>query len=259
MEVAKLSFAQELSYRSNTFFMLLRGAIRVLILVSIWKALYQGNNEIGGITLSSMITYMLISVITRSMVATSIADTLASRISSGSIVVDMIKPYQLGLYLFFNQLGMNLYSTLFSTLPVCIIFAWIYGVVPPANFLLLLLSLGSFALGIVLMFLIDYVLGLLTFWLKNGLYIEFVRGALFEIFSGFFIPLWFYPKFLQTMSMHLPFRYVLFEPIALYLGKTPTENAVEIIGIQCLWIAGFFLLAAWVWKAAQRIVTVQGG
>lgn len=73
------------------------------------------------------------------------------------------------------------------------------------------------------------------------------------------IPLWFYPDWLNKISFFLPFRYVTFEPINFFLGKTAIMDAWIPLLTAFLWLAGLSLLDRLVWQAAVKKLAVNGG
>lgn len=256
----RLTFQRQFIYRANAIFNVIGSMLRVLIQISIWVALLGAGGLVDNINLSDMITYTVISLIVRQLISSRVAYTLADKVKSGSICTDLIKPINLKAYLFSEQISSNTFHFLFTGIPVLLLSAFCFGFKLPASISAFVFFIVSLFLAVILMYLIDYVMGLLVFWVKNGDYVRFISGSLFEVFSGAFIPLWFYPGFLVTISKYLPFQLIAFEPISIYLGKTASSTAcMKVILLQILWILLFYLLEKVVWNAAQKIVYVQGG
>lgn len=259
IEVIKKSFQQEYIYRANTYISIFRNAIFLFISVSIWTSLFASKGVVDGVGLKDMIAFLVINLLLRNINRSSASYIIGDKVNSGEIISDLLKPVSFNFFMLSSQIGKNLYSTIFSTLPVCIIAMAFYGFTLPQNPVNLLLFIVTALLGIILMYYIDYVSGLLSFWLKNGLYMDFFTGALFEIFSGSSIPLWFYPEALRNIGYILPFRLVTFEPVSIYLGKTSVSGALNVILTQAVWIVGLVLLERFVWSRATKVVTIHGG
>ncbi len=250
------TFKQQFVYRSDLFFRTLGGILRLYIQVCIWTALLaQGAAEV---TLTEMVTYIVVASLLTGLTHSTISYTLAERVRQGTIALDLIRPVDLRTYLLCTQLSENLFSLLFSSLPVVSVAVLVWGVIWPTlpNLLLFLLSTG---LAVLLMFLIEYAIGLLVFWVKDGVYTDFLIHGLFTIFSGTTIPLWFYPEFLAKIAYRLPFRLITFEPISIYLGRYQWEKSLQVIIWQCFWIVLFFLLAVLIWRKIQKSIFIQGG
>ncbi len=80
-----------------------------------------------------------------------------------------------------------------------------------------------------------------------------------ELFSGSFVPLWFYPDWLYAISACLPFRLIFFEPISIFLGRYAVEDMLQIVLLQLVWLAVLYAAGVWVWSKAQTKVMVHGG
>lgn len=257
LAVLTQTFRQHFAYRVNEILSIIGNLIKVSVQVSIWIALLgTGHSDIS---ISDMVTYTVISVIVTNIIRSEVAYTLASKVKSGSICMDLIKPIDLKTYLFAEQISGNTFRLIFTSLPILIISIIFWEFKVPKNLATFLFFLISVVLALVLMYLIDYSLGILVFWVKNGLYVDLIKESLFEIFSGATIPLWFYPDFMVSISNYLPFRLIAFEPISIYLGKSSNEACLRVILLQLLWIVVFYIIEKFLWKAAQKLVFVQGG
>lgn len=256
---AQKAFRQDYIYRINTLIRIIGAALTILVQISIWQALYRGQTIVNGITITNMMTFVIINMVLSVITRSSIANKLSMRVKTGEIGGDFVRPVSLKYYLMAEEIGSAVYSIVFTSLPVCIISAIIVGFNAPVNILSGILFFVSVILGVVLMYYIHYVLGLLSFWLKNSLYTNFLLSACFMLFGGSTVPLWFYPSFLRVIANMLPFRFVSFEPISIYLGQTGLKGALTILGVQLAWICAFFVLEKFIWNKAQKVVTVQGG
>jgi ABC-type uncharacterized transport system, permease component len=259
IEVIKKSFQQEYIYRANTYISIIRNAVYLFISVSIWTSLFASRGVVDGVGLKDMVAFLVINLLLRNITRSRSSYIIGDKINSGEIITDLLKPISFNFYMFASQIGKNLYSTAFSTLPVCILAMIFYDFTLPDNLNNIILFIITAILGVILMYYIDYVSGLLSFWLKNGLYMDFFTGALFEIFSGATIPLWFYPGGLRSISNVLPFRLITFEPVSIYLGKVTALESLNIICAQLVWVMIFILLERFIWSKATKVVTIHGG
>ena len=130
---------------------------------------------------------------------------------------------------------------------------------PPASLLHGFVFGFTLILGITLQYLFSYVIGLLSFWVKTSSFVTWFMGAFTSLFGGSIIPLWFYPDFLRGIARHLPFRYISFEPVAIYLGQTDTNQFLPTICMQLVWIILIYILGRVLWSRAEKLVIVQGG
>jgi ABC-2 type transport system permease protein len=258
LEILKISYLSEYSYRANVIFSILRNSIVLFISINIWQALYGTKTTVNGIALSEMLNYLVITFFIRELTRSDIADTITAKIRSGAISTDFILPVSFFFNHIFEQMGKNLFNLVFSILPICMI-AYFFFQFKIALSTHLLLFIPSAILATILMLLISYTFSLFAFWFKSALFVRALINALLEIFAGAAVPLWFYPPWFFEVSMFLPFRLIFFSPVSIFLGKLSPAEALEVLGLQAFWIVLFFGLERLVWHRAQKIVTVQGG
>ena len=231
----------------------------LLIQFSIWQALYATQAMVEQVSLPQMLTYCVINQLVRCFMDDYIGTNLGNKIRSGEIGGDFVRPINLKLYLIADQIGNSSYAFCFNFIPIVIITALCGSFTLPASVFHGVAFVVSLVLGILLNYLIGYALGLIAFWVKNGGYISWLMRAMTNLFGGTVIPFWFYPSGLQKIAMLLPFRYITFEPISIYLGQTAGMEILSAIGIQLFWIVAVYLLGRLMWSKAEKRVVVQGG
>lgn len=252
------AFLQGLQYRAQLFLRWLGTATYYLTRVCLWIALLgSGSLGLRNPELLQMITYTMLTEMVGSMRLDRAGFMLGKRVLSGDIAMDLIKPYSLRTYLFCNAFGESCFRLLVQTLPLVLIVAFVFPPVLPASGQALALALLMAVLGLAVVFYIHYLFGLWCFWLKTDFYVDWIMGALATIFGGGLVPLWMYPAWLQTASRFLPFRYMYYEGIAVYLGQA--GNPVQALLVQAAWLLGLILLEKIVWTRAQRRIYVLGG
>ena len=233
--------------------------LEVLIQFNIWQALYAVGGTVEQVGLEAMLTYVVINRLIASFTSGYISSNIGEKVLSGEIVGDFIRPINIKLYLIFDHLGSALYDTAFNFIPVSIVTILFGAFLLPSSLLHGVMFVISLILGIILMYLLNYAIGLLTFWFKTYSYTHWLMRAMTTLFAGTVIPLWFYPDFLKNVAMCLPFRYISFEPIAIYLGQTTARDIVFTIAMQIMWIIVVYFIGLLLWKKAEKRVVIQGG
>ncbi len=79
------------------------------------------------------------------------------------------------------------------------------------------------------------------------------------IFSGSFLPLWFFPDSWAAVASALPFQFLGFIPAAIYMGYIPASELVPTLLAGLAWIGGLIIVVQWLWWRAVRRLVVQGG
>ena len=259
LQFASKAFRQRFAYRANTWLNMLTAILGLFVQLSIWKALYHNRNVVNGISLLDMMTFVIVGMAVSALTYSRVGNTLANKVVDGSIAGDFIRPVSLKYYLMAEEFGGNCYTMVFSFLPVSIAAMLFVPFRGPQSAAAMVLFLVSLALGILLMHYIHYTLGLLAFWFKRSIYVNWFLGAFFTLFGGQQVPLWFFPEPLHNIAMILPVRFVSFEPLSIYLGQRDISEGLYVLGLQAIWILMFWLLERVIWAKAQRVITVQGG
>lgn len=256
LQLAKCIFSQQFQYRESVLFKLIGNFLRVYIQICIWRALllYQDS----GVGFSDMVLYTVASFILGQLSSTSVASELSDKVKSGSIAIDLIRPVSLKWYLFWEQISANLFQLLFAGMPV-VLFVFLIWTPAALGGLHMLLAAVSAALAVMLVFYLQYTIGLLVFWFKDGTYARMLTNGLIDLFSGRVIPLWFYPAFLMGICEFLPFRFMVYEPIAILLGRYELRQTCYTIGMQIFCVLVFTILEKYIWHRVQTQIEVQGG
>lgn len=259
LSLLKLNFIKSFQYRGSMIINFFGAFIALFVEISLWLALFRVNPVVKSTTFNDMINYMALTALLSLFSMAGPGYMLSERISNGSISTDFIRPYNLKLYLLSQSLGNNTFYFLTFTLPVYTVVLLIYGIkfqFTLSSFIIFIISVIN---GSIISFFYSYILGMFPFWLQSTWYIRWVESAFFNLFAGSFVPLWFYPHILNKISYYLPFRYITYEPIAFYLGRTNITSMIGVIKMQILWIVILVTLEAFLWRKAQKRIMVYGG
>jgi len=246
------------TYRTN----ILAGCLTALIMLgaryALWEALFAtGNNQ--GSTLIEMMTYFVIYDILMIWAEAWHSTAIGTDIRSGDIAQKLIKPCSYHLQLVAAAHAKSLAATLTRAIPMLIASLVFIGLLPPVSATALFCFILSIILGLIIYSLVDFIVSYTAFWLTDYWYLSWLMVAIFLLFGGIALPLWFYPDWLSTICNYLPFQFAVFRPVAIYLGRIPLDQIALTIAMQLFWIVVLFVAERIVWRLAQRKLTVQGG
>lgn len=252
------SLKSEAAYRSAMLAGMVSALLGFVIQLFLWKALLGAGIK-QGTSFSDMILFVVINSFLLELTRANVASVIEDAMVDGVIAMELLRPISYKYYLLASTLGKNLYGALTRTLPIVLVS--IFFVSPtslpgPAHAGLFLVST---ALGVLLMFELTYLVGLLVFWIQRGWFLSFYLRGFQVFFGGTAVPLWFYPDALKAVSYFLPFRYMTFEPVNFFLGKTPVESAWIPLLAAALWLVGLSALDSLMWRAAVKRLSVNGG
>jgi ABC-2 type transport system permease protein len=260
IQFIKISFNNGLAYRVEYFVGTFRNLVILLVQLCVWRALLAAGSvttDAGVITLREMTTYVVLSSMIGTLLTVDVIWSMNDRIRNGQIAMDLVKPVNYQTYTFCSMLGQNMFSFLFQLLPILVIGVFSVGIDFPSifNFLLFLVTLIN---AIVIMFQMNYALGLVAFWYMRG-WQSTIVWILNRLFSGRYIPLWFFPPILVTISYFLPLRLMYFVTISIYLGTMAPLDCLYAILQQFAWMVLLYGLTRLMWRAAIKKLVIQGG
>ncbi|MBP1904873.1 ABC-2 type transport system permease protein [Paenibacillus turicensis] len=259
IEFLKKAFRERYAFRFNFYITILASVMLLIIQINVWTALYGGNGNVSNINFGEMISYIIIASIVMTLTKSGSGQKIAERVENGSIILDLMKPVNFKRYIFSEDLGTNLFQTVFITIP-SIAFTWLFfDFSLSGGFGNTLIFAITLILAILIAFHIHYIFGLFAFWLETSWYIPFFIGSLFQLFSGSVVPLWFYPNWLYKVCQILPFRFIFFEPIAIFLGKYEIHQMLSILLMQIGWLAFIICIEKYMWYKVQTKLVIHGG
>lgn len=251
------SIKAQMAYRSNLLLRLFSSLLMLYIQVTVWQALYAQGQQ-GTATLAETLTYLVVSSLWLTSLRIYPGERIAASAYSGDIATDLMRPVSPMLLGVGYEIGTRLFA-LATTIPVTLVALFTFGIMPPASPAAFLAFLTTALLGSVLFTLYNCIIGYAAFWLVKYWFMSWFEEAFFMLFGGTRVPLWFYPAWLYGVANVLPFKYITYVPIELYLGRMPAADVYGVIGMQLLWIAVLFGLERLVWHRAQRRIVVNGG
>jgi ABC-2 type transport system permease protein len=251
-----------MAYRANFFLeifgmMALFGAILFL-----WISVYANSagGIVGGYTLSEMLTYIVGGAFLSSIVmSTTQGDEIDQEINEGLVSNYLLKPLNVSLYWFSRDISRKILTTFFGIISFIILFyAARNFLLPPASLVMFAASVIFVIMGMFLHFEIFYITAVASFWLGRTWGFRFAIRVIMEIATGAVIPLSLIPGLGGDILRFLPFKFLVYFPLQIYLGKfSASEIANEFLQFIA-WI--FFLgIAAWyLWRRGIKNYTASG-
>ncbi|MEB2845764.1 hypothetical protein GAO09_28955 [Rhizobiales bacterium RZME27] len=258
--LASAGFRIESSFRAKFWTMIIGGIINVIARASIWQSVFVHGAASSDISLAQMITYSILgATLLTTWDLNQLVREMRPDIVSGDVVNHLTRPYHYPVSLFARQLGVRLHEMLMVGIPVIVLMGAIYGLLPPASLGHALLFAVSLALSIFLLFTIIIAVLMIGFWMTDFLTLEWLLRGTLVFFSGGLVPLWFYPEAIADVVRHLPFAWISFYPLAIYLGQMDLVSSLLYLLYGFAWAAVMACVVALIWRAACRRMIIQGG
>jgi ABC-2 type transport system permease protein len=120
-----------------------------------------------------------------------------------------------------------------------------------------------FLVSVILSFLIvaaiNFIVGTFALRLQSILGLLRAKFFLLELFSGLLLPISFFPGVFQRIFSLLPFEYISYVPMLIYLGKLDGSGLARAIAVQVFWVAILLAIGDGMWRWSSKRVTIQGG
>jgi ABC-2 type transport system permease protein len=258
-EFARMGFVDTLAYRLRYYTGIVTYFIYVSVYYFIWKAIFAHSTHIEGFDFSQILTYVAVGWIIRSLYFNNIDQDLATQVTEGTLVMNLIKPINIESAMIAQALGQAMFRLLLLTIPTAIVLMLVYPIRPPAS----VPHFAAFSLSVIFSCFIvagiNFAVGTLAIRLKSILGLLRAKYFLLELFSGLLLPISFFPPAFQKLLAVLPFKYISYVPVLLYLGKINGRGIPMVLGVQLFWVLAMLSLADFMWRWSSRKITIQGG
>jgi len=237
-----INWQNSLQYRFSLVVYILGYSLYIGVLLYLWSAIYEEGMSVGDYTLQELTTYYLLQLMINSVIFSYISWDVIDNIKNGYFSNFLVRPLDYYLYWFTVNISGKVLEAIFVVIAVGIISAFLPGYFSlPGEFITFLYFLISVFLGIILAFEMDFSVGMITFWLTQVRTFKYMLQTLILFFAGAMLPLDLFPAFLTEIADFLPFKYLVFFPVRIYLGKI--DNPWPSFAILTLWIVVFYVLA----------------
>lgn len=111
----------------------------------------------------------------------------------------------------------------------------------------------------IIQFLIYCLLGITVFWTEESSNLLDLWNQVGGFLSGTYFPLSFLPEPFYNLVSMLPFKYIIYYPIDIYLRNEGISlDILRAIGVDIVWIFILLLLLNYVWKKGLKKYTAYG-
>ena len=254
----KNELGNQLVFRSNFFVSILFIVIRVVMLLALWSALYQGKTQVEGISLATMKCYTVISIVFELFIACNVEHSVTEKVRDGSISMMLTRPASYPITLFIEQLANTFQAIVIRVIPYLLVILFC-GFAKGAELYFGPWFWVSVIGAYLLMFFYQFFFGMIAFWTQEIDGFLQARDAVMLVFSGSMVPLWFFPENLFSIAQYLPFQAMYSAPLSIMIGKITGSDIFTALLVQLGWIIGFGLLSQLCWHKSRRRMIVNGG
>lgn len=257
--VARNTWDEIFTYRLNFVMWRVRVVLQFLTIYILWVGLSSNQQVLFGYSKSLILTYILGTSFLSAIVLSSRTQEIGENINSGDLSTFLIKPFDYFKYWFARDLGdkaMNIFFAIFE-------FAILFLLLKPPLFvqtdpIYLALTLLAIILATLLYFFFGSLLGMIGFWSPEIWAPRFLSYILVFFFAGGLFPLDIFPKAVYEVIRLLPFSYLLYFPLKIYLGQLSINEIIFGLLTSLTWILVFFLTVQFIWKKGLKRFGAEG-
>jgi ABC-2 type transport system permease protein len=249
------------AYTAAFWMELLNVVVKITAIATVWTALYRHSPGSFPVDRQAMVTYAVVTQLAGTMITWwgGAHYFIAQRLRLGTITAELLRPMSFPYQLFSWQLGESAALALTTVAPAALAAAPLLGLAAPVSVGAALAFLASLVIGFVIMFATNFGVGLIVFRTLSLNGIQHTYHGVITLLSGLWVPLWFYPSWLATVTHWLPFRSIFYTPAAIYVGYLNGAAVTEAIIQQVGWAAILLAAVHLGWRRAQRRLVAQGG
>lgn len=223
----------------------------------------------------SYLVYSVIMTIISQFLAQNLETYIGQCIVSGDISIGMLKPFSFLCQMFCVYIAGVLSAACFSVIPLILSAKFTLGIdlfTQSSNSSIYFLI--SIVISILMMFLIELIVGLFSFWVMQVFGLSLLKTSLINVLAGVTIPLAFYPEPLKSVAINLPFQTIYCTPINIFQNATPYQSFIYLnlqkllpyantslllIIEQSLWVSVLAILVSILWYFARHRLIIEGG
>jgi ABC-2 type transport system permease protein len=253
----RIGVAETVAYRAE-FLVWILTTTQPLIMMGLWT--YATKNEpFQGLTSEDFTGYFLTGLIVRQLTGNWVAWQLMEDIRLGQLSMRLLRPiHPIFAYATSHVAAIPLRTII--ALPLCVILLATSGAQSlthdPVRLAAFVVSIG---MAWLITFCVLFAIGSLAFFFTQTMALTTLYFGLFQIFSGYMLPLRLMPRPIQVIADWLPLRAALAVPIdMLWQPRTHAEIAA-LLGEQVMWTAITMATALGVWKLGVRRFEAVGG
>jgi ABC-2 type transport system permease protein len=257
--VATRSYRRQSTYRGATVAGVFTNTVFGFILAYVLLAVLRERHVIGGFDAIDAVTFTFVMQGMLMVIGVFGAMDIADRIRSGDVVSDLYRPVDFQAYWLADAYGRSAFYALFRGIPPFLIASFVFHLRVPGALEIWISFVVSLIAAVAISFGFGFVLQLTAFWLLDIKGPHQFGWLVAQFFSGVYVPVVFFPRWLEAVAYATPFPAMAQFPAEVFLGKHRGLDLAPIYAQQLLWAAVMLAIGRLVLMRAMRKVVVQGG
>lgn len=251
LTVFAVDWQSQFIYRLNFILWRFRNVLQLLMTYFLWRGIFVSNQSVYGYSQPQMLTYVFLVLIVQTLVVSApSSDNIGGEIANGDLSNYLVKPISYLKYWFTRDLSSKLLNILFAFFEIILLWLLLKPIIQfPATPFVALSSVVSSVLAVAIYFFVSASTRFVAFWAPENTWpVAFLVLVLLQILAGGIFPLDILPRWASTVLQFTPFPYLVYYPIAIFVGKISGWEIVRILLQSLLWLWIMYKLTRIVWK-----------
>ncbi len=254
----KTQLAVQFQYRAAMLIWLLGRIIEPVMYLVVWSTVAAGQGgTVGSLTVHDLAAYYIVYMLVNQLTFTWIMWEYEYLIKEGTLSGLLLRP----IHPIHRDIADNLAYKVLTTGAMLPVTALLVVTFEPAfhfQWWSVLAFVPALILAYLLRFLLEWTLAMAAFWTTRTSALNQLYMTAMFFLAGRLAPLELFPGFVQTLAAVLPFRWMVYFPVELLLGRLGVQEALLGLGVQALWLAIIVGVLNLVWRAGVRQFAAVG-
>lgn len=243
-----------LAYRSDFWITFVgQTMVQLLIARALWENIFasSGNEVMQGYTLQSMTLYYLLVPIGGKMLTGENIGFISREIYDGSFNRYLVYPISFFQYKTFTFLTYSAFYGVQLMLVYILYQYFVSGSLNMTQITLLFLGIAYFMVASFVYCMLSMLVELIALWADNIWSLSVMTRFFCYFFGGSYIPVEFFPDWLQKVLFYTPFPYMITLPIRVIMGKTQSSEMILGLFFLSFWGLFFMAITKLLWRKGQ--------
>ena len=246
----RIGVAETVAYRAE-FLVWILTTTQPLIMLALWTSVAR-EAPFQNFSSSDFVAYYLATLIVRQLTGNWVAWQINEEMRSGTLSMRLLRP----IHPFFAYAASHVAAIPFRSviaLPIALVLLASSGATAlTSDPVQLAAFVPSVLLAWLITFAILFAIGALSFWFTQTMAIANGYFGVYNLFSGYLLPLVLLPHPFAVVARYLPFRSMLSAPVELLTRPHTAHEIAMILAEQGMWTVITLVLAIAVWQRGLR-------
>jgi len=255
----KLSMARITAYRLDVFMGKIRNIIALLLLYYVWLTLSATTGTFAGLSATELTTYVFMASVAGRAVFAGNTRRVSSDINDGTFSNYLTRPVNHFVFTYFEELAERIFQTILACIEVVILLALLQTeILLQTNMTQLAFFFVTLFFAHILYYIMTYAMALISFWSREAMGPRFLFDWFVDFAAGSYFPLHLLSGIFLMVAAALPFMYLLYAPIMIYLGHFTIGQSIDVILIQLCSIVFIGTITNILWHRGLRQYSAEG-